>query len=398
MRFVFRALIALLLLSGAGLAAGLWLTRPVSPDAFLEAPRAGLLPAEPGRLLRREPFRREVPANARAWRVLYTTTRFDGRPAVASAIVLTAREPSPTPRPVIAWLHGTTGVVAGCAPSQLAQPFAYVPALPALIDQGWVFVAPDYAGLSTDTHGYLVGEDEARSALDAVRAAQQIEALQLDVKRTVVWGHSQGGHAALWTGQIAARYAPDIPLLGVASLSPAASLLPMLESVAQAPIGVMFSAFVLRAYAGLYADVRLDDYVRPPVRTVVDLIGNRCLSGRDAYVLGALALLPRGGVFQRAPSEGALAERLAQNTPTGRIEVPLWVTQGLTDTLVTPPVQHDYVKRLCAAGQALTYQTYAGQDHTSIVGPASPLNGDLVRWTQARLAGEPVPGGCTGLD
>ncbi|MGH9380499.1 MAG: hypothetical protein ACRD2Z_07795 [Thermoanaerobaculia bacterium] len=36
--------------------------------------------------------------------------------------------------------------------------------------------------------------------LDAVRAAHQVESIPLS-NQTVVWGHSQGGHAALWTAQ-----------------------------------------------------------------------------------------------------------------------------------------------------------------------------------------------------
>jgi hypothetical protein len=48
-------------------------------------------------------------------------------------------------------------------------------------------------------HPYLIGEGEVRTALDSVRAARQMVELTLDM-RTVVWGHSQGGHAGLWAG------------------------------------------------------------------------------------------------------------------------------------------------------------------------------------------------------
>ena len=55
------------------------------PDAFYDIPAE--VPAEPGRLLRAEPFRTQVPDGASAWRILYTTTRDDGVPAVASGLV-----------------------------------------------------------------------------------------------------------------------------------------------------------------------------------------------------------------------------------------------------------------------------------------------------------------------
>ena len=39
-----------------------------------------------------------------------------------------------------------------------------------------------------------------------------------------VWGHSQGAHAALWTGEIAAGYAPELQLKGVAAAAPPTNL------------------------------------------------------------------------------------------------------------------------------------------------------------------------------
>jgi len=37
--------------------------------------------------------------------------------------------------------------------------------------------------------------------------------------RTVVWGHSQGGHASLWTGILRPRYAPDVAIVGLAGIA-----------------------------------------------------------------------------------------------------------------------------------------------------------------------------------
>ena len=43
-------------------------------------------------------------------------------------------------------------------------------------------------------------------------------------ERVVVWGYSQGGHAALWTGIIGPRYAPELKVLGIAAIAPAANI------------------------------------------------------------------------------------------------------------------------------------------------------------------------------
>jgi hypothetical protein len=40
----------------------------------------------------------------------------------------------------------------------------------------------------------------------------------------VVSGHSQGGHAALWAGIVGPRYAPDVEIVGIAAVVPAANM------------------------------------------------------------------------------------------------------------------------------------------------------------------------------
>lgn len=134
-----------------------------SPTAFYGPPSA--VASRPGVLLRSEPFTRDVPADAKAWLILYTTTREAGVPAVASAIVVAPAHPPAGPRPVIAWSHGTTGVAEGCARSLLVHPFASgaLLVLPQVLAQGWVLVATDYTGMGTKGPSpFLIGQGEAR--------------------------------------------------------------------------------------------------------------------------------------------------------------------------------------------------------------------------------------------
>ena len=57
-------------------------------------------------------------------------------------------------------------------------------------------------------HPYLVGTSEGMNALDSVRAARNLPEAGAG-SDFAVWGHSQGGHASLFTGHLAASYAPD---------------------------------------------------------------------------------------------------------------------------------------------------------------------------------------------
>jgi uncharacterized membrane protein HdeD (DUF308 family) len=366
-----------------------------SLDSFYSAP--GSVPSRPGVLVRSEPFTRGVPDDWRAWRILYTTSRDDGVPALASGLVIAAKDAPPGPRPVIAWAHGTTGVAPQCAPSVLESRWGpdIIPGLNQVIRRGWVIVATDYIGLGTKgPHPYLIGQGEARSVLDSVRAARRMPQLALATK-TVVWGHSQGGHAALWAGEIAPTYAPDVNVVGVAALAPASDLKALVDDVRNTLEGRIISAYVLTAYSQNYRDVSFDHYVRPAARFLVREAAKRCLDLPEAIPSAATIGLSRQPIYAVDPLGGAMGRRLAENTPTRPIRVPVLIAQGLEDPLVRPTVQRAYVNQRCHAGQSIEYRTYNHRDHLSLLWPGSSLVPYLLAWTQARFAGRATSARCS---
>ena len=366
-----------------------------SPDAFYTPPRT--IPARPGVLLRSQPYTHGIPDEWRAWRILYTTTRDEDIPAVASGLVMASKSLPPGPRPVIAWAHGTTGVAAQCAPSLLPSRWNadIIPGVNQALRRGWVIVATDYVGLGTaGPHPYLIGQGEARSVLDSVRAARQMPQLSLR-PATVVWGHSQGGHAALWAGILAPTYAPDVNVVGIAALAPASDLPSLVDEVRNTLEGRVLGAYILSAYSDIYPDVSFDHYVRPAARVLVREAADRCLDLPEVIPSIATAVLSRQPIYAVPPLEGALGRRLAQNTPTGPIKAPLLIAQGLDDHLVLPSMQRSYVNRLCHSGQSVEYQTYRRRDHASLIWPGSRLVPNLLAWTQARFAGRAQEHGCS---
>jgi uncharacterized membrane protein HdeD (DUF308 family)/alpha-beta hydrolase superfamily lysophospholipase len=379
----------------AGVSARLNEGEPVV-DAFYDSPSD--IPNEPGVLLRSEEFTRTIPDGAQAWRILYTTTRADGVPALASALVVVPAERASGPLPVIALAHGTTGVDRSCAPSVLKDPFAAGAffALDQVIERGWALVATDYVGLGTEGgHPYLVGEPEGRSVLDSIRAARQLTGVDL-ADEAVVWGHSQGGGAALWTGGLAPTYAPDANVIGVAALAPASDLVGLANNLSDVTGGSIFASYLLQGYANDYDDVDVSDYVNPVARTSFDEVVGRCLA-EPSVLLSAIGSVTLGDeVFSSDLASGPLLERLNENVPTLPIEAPLLLAQGDADSLVVPSVQADYVAARCDAGQPIDYRTYPGLDHVPLVEADSPLLPELFDWTQARFdaaAFEPTCGG-----
>jgi hypothetical protein len=98
----------------------------------------------------------------------------DSTRAAAVATVFAPAHPPAGPRPVIMWEHGTTGVLQKCMPSLVSAPTAGIPAFNRIVRAGWVIVATNYSFAEKGgPHPYLIGEGEARAALDSVPPARR---------------------------------------------------------------------------------------------------------------------------------------------------------------------------------------------------------------------------------
>jgi pimeloyl-ACP methyl ester carboxylesterase len=260
------------------------------------------------------------------------------------------------------------------------------------VTAGWVVVATDYSfAEKAGPHPYLIGEGEARAALDSVRAARQMPELILD-KRMVVWGHSQGGHAALWTSIIAPRYAPDLEIRGVVAIAPSANIKNILAINVE--MDKRFGPYLALSYSRFYPDIAFEQAVRPEALDAARQIVNLCdFVPEDLQRIEALAATFDGPALATS-SNKALQARLEQNTADGPIQAPVVIAQGLSDTVVPSSATDAYVEERCAAGQALEYWTFAGRDHLTLFRRGTPLEEPLIEWTTARFANEPQATGC----
>ena len=172
-----------------------------APDEFYDPPSD---PShQPGVLLRSEPLKDVMlPAGIRGWRILYATTVDDNTPATAVATVFAPTDPPAGPRPVVAWEHATTGLLQKCMPSLFWSPLrAFL--VGRIVKAGWVVVATDASFAEKGgPHASLIGEGELSAALGSNYAV--FTAIKSYARQTMVmWGYSQGGHAALqqafWT-------------------------------------------------------------------------------------------------------------------------------------------------------------------------------------------------------
>jgi alpha-beta hydrolase superfamily lysophospholipase len=346
------------------------------------------LPAgQPGDLIKAEP----VPVtglSGSVWRVMYLSESVAGDPIAVTGLIAVPSAPAPDGgRPVISWAHGTTGIADACAPSLDAS--ALTPVANLLLQQGYVVTATDYEGQGTPgRHPYIAGVSEGRGVLDIVKTARQMPETDAG-PRYVIWGHSQGGHAALFAGHLAAEWAPDLQLLGVVAGAPPSQLLLINAALQQSP----FKYYIGMAAAGLnaaYGDEKapLDQVLTPAGLTWLDQVDTKCASD-----LGIASRNIDFTTLQKADpaSVPVWNQLLSANDPgtfTAPIPAPLLIIHGGNDEQIPTASSGLLFAQLCAVGQVEQRWVYPDQSHAGVIAPS--LN-DMLTWIDHRFAGEPAP-------
>jgi acetyl esterase/lipase len=293
---------------------------------------------------------------------------------------------------VVAWAHPTAGVAENCAPSMRRDPLDAIPHVPTLMVLDAVVVATDYPGLgSPGPPSYLAGEIEGRSVLDAVRAARQIPKIGAS-NRFAAWGSSQGGHAALFAGQLARSYAPELTLVGVAAISPITDIARFWTDGLDDPAGRVMVADSLWAWSRVFR-APLEPYASPELLRFVDDAARDCVDpgsgaegGPPAPGVSADAL--SSGIATSPPWNRLLAENRPGREPAG---APLYVAQGTDDPIVRASVTADFVAGLCRAGATVRYEPLPGVGHAR-AGRISATA--AIQWIKARFDGDPPPNTC----
>ncbi len=388
------------------------------------------------------------PAAARAWRILYVSTVRDNTDLqLVCGIVVAPSDPakidvataaaSPTPAPtstapsehygrMIAWSHATSGREARCQPSVNPSKTIWgdTPAginvvawgsklggdahrgdsdhaiLEYMIGQGWVVAATDYyASLDggSQLQPYIVGKIMASNTLDSARAARQLlnqvyDVLDLDVYDLQTWGHSEGGHAAMWAAQLAEQYlaATKAPtdatfrLRGVTLLAPASNFIVQPEKqpysalgyglvdwetnlelgpedfgheIGLLPIGPVLMSLILQSWAQLSAGPAPDRAEMPAFPATGEVDTNVILTENatvTADEIARLCLRPQ-------------AERLAESLV--RYEVEPFVLPELANGIEVEGLKHGNFDRACNSNPASALKDWCAWLTYNIPGP-----------------------------
>jgi len=387
-----RSLVGGLLTTTLALTACASAQSAMARDAFYQTSPADLV-GPPGSVIREE-VTDDDRNGATDYRVLYRSIGLHGEPIAVSGTIIVPVGPAPAGgRPIVAWAHPTSGLVPQCGPSLAVFRFQQIMGLRDMVRRGYIVTATDYPGLGAGgPHPYLVGVSEGRAVLDSVRAARNLTGEE--GVEVALWGHSQGGQAVLYAGLLAASYAPELHLVGVAAAAPATELGVLMRDDESSPGGKNLLAMTLWSWSRVYG-APLDKIVDPAALPAVDRLAGICLESpidirprREVSRALEQRFLSVPDLTSIEPLRSLLAKNTIGTLPPG---IPILLAQGDADTVIRPAVTRDYMGKLCAAGSRVTFMAMAGIGHGTAAMKSALA---AVAWIADRFAGAPAPDDC----
>lgn len=228
-------------------------------------------------------------------------------------------------RPVVVYAHGTAAEksynIADLSNPDNGEGLLIAAAFAA---QGYIVVAPNYAGFDTSTlpfHPYLHADQQAKDTYDALTAARS--ALPTSTAPTVtadgrlfVTGYSQGGFVAMATHRL--MQANGVPVTAAAPMSGPYALAAFGDAVFQGQVigsAPLLVSWLMTAYQRIYGNI----YALPS-----DAFDARYATGIDALLpttgtrsqLYDQGLLPREQLFSSTPPDPSYAAYTPATTPS----------------------------------------------------------------------------------
>lgn len=349
-------------------------------DAFYEVPDP-LPEGEVGDLLRIQPI--DAADGEIAVRIMYLSEDRTGTRRAATGTIFRPDGDAPDGGwPIIADAHGTTGIVEQCAPSRIGL-------VPSDHGIGSVRIMADYIGLGPagERHPYLSKTAEANAILDSVVAAEQLLGDDLSSQWMVV-GHSQGGHAALATAELAAERLPDRELVGVVASAPGAQFGEIHGDELQLRI---ITSMILMGSQSEWPELDPADFFAPDrLETVEEIITDNCL---DDIVPAMIPLAASPDLFTVDPlTDPRTREFMAANDPLPEpIDAPVLLLAAGGDIIVVPERVEALRDRLCSIGQQTEFEVHPDADH----GNLPTVAGERIdSWVGDRFEGRPAGDDC----
>lgn len=321
--------------------------------------------------------------------VIYKMRNVKGELVNASALLFTPKASAPKGgRPLVVFGHGTTGIDSSCAPSNILKAgggLAYEQIIASLLSQNLAVIMPDYEGRGpTDenvpnAHPYLHLGSAGQSFALSAAAAKAVEGTNLSGD-WAVFGHSQGGHAALAAAQfseLGKKQSPSLGYKGAVAVAPASNFLPALNtmtaSIANAPTAE--SSFGLLGTSNFYASylVQGSSFTPKPINPKIVLgarmqevhkKANTCLDAYYATLETDITAFAReqkpataytGVIVSEINKEPVAGVLKAMEPGTVKLPGKTLIVQGASDTTVLPSASDALKTLMKAKGSDTTY-------------------------------------------
>jgi hypothetical protein len=219
-------------------------------------------------------------------------------------------------RPIVLYAHGTTTDrafnISNLQDSQNAEGL-FMAAF--FASQGYIVVAPNFAGYDSSTlayHPYLVGDQQSKDMIDALTAARSAlptaaAPLTRDSGRLFITGYSQGGYVAMATHR--AMQAALMPVTASAPMSGPYAIAAFVDAIffgrviSGAPV---FSTLLISGYQKSYGNIfgTTADIFEPQYATGIDSLLPGTTARSALYTQGKL---PKDAFFSATPPDAASA-------------------------------------------------------------------------------------------
>jgi predicted esterase len=257
----------------------------------------------------------------------YNTVDPADQPTTASGALMIPTGSDPAcngAKPIMAYAHGTTAEkaynIADLTNPDNAEGLFIAIAFAA---QGYIVVAPNYAGFDTSAqsyHAYLHADQSAKDTADAIAAARS--ALPTSTAPNVtnggklfITGYSQGGHVAMATHrllqQTGVAVTASAPMSGPYALAAFGDAVFQGQVIGSAPLLLTYlMTGYQHAYGNIYASptAAFDARYATGIDALLPTTGTRS----DLYAQGKL---PREQVFSSTPPDPAFAAYTPATTP-----------------------------------------------------------------------------------
>lgn len=254
------------------------------------------------------------------------------------------------PRPIVLYAHGTKTNRAFNIADLTDQQDAEGLFLAAFFaSQGYIVVAPNYAGFDTSTlpyHPYLNADQQAKDMIDALSAARSAlptanAPLTTDSGQLFITGYSQGGYVAMATHR--AMEAAGMSVTAAAPMSGPYALAAFVDAVFSGEVdggAPVFASFLITAYHRTYPDIYASaaDIFEMQYATGIDSLLPTSLLRSELYAQGKL---PQYALFSSTPPDSTFSNITPPSTPANL--APVFVLGFGADNLITNSYRLSYL-------------------------------------------------------